>query len=276
MARWRILLGTAVAAVTALTTVTGASPAVAAPPGPGDGAVGPQVVGGTRAAEGEFPFMVYVSTRSFSCDGALYSPTLVLTAGHCVNGSGTRNDTGFTITMGTVDRQSSSAITRRSNKTYRPSGWNSQTLANDWALIHLTSPVTTIAPLPITTTSAYDNGTFTIAGWGTTSETGGTSRYLLKATVPFVDDTTCNDSSHYNGQIIPAQMICAGYEQGGVDTCQGDSGGPMFRPDANNAWVEVGIVSWGEGCAEAHRPGVYTQVSNFATAIRSAASSLGG
>jgi secreted trypsin-like serine protease len=267
MARWRNLLGVAAAALTAATmgTIVNASPAAAEPPGAG------RVVGGTRAAQGEFPFMVRLS---MGCGGALYSPTLVLTAAHCVGRTGTT--TSITATLGVVDLNSASRVTRRSNYVYRSPTYRSSTMAGDWALIRLASPVTGLATLPITTSTAYDSGTFTIAGWGANREGGAQQRYLLKATVPFVSDTTCNSRTMYNGRIIPAEEICAGYTAGGVDTCQGDSGGPMFRRDAANAWVQVGIVSWGDGCARRNKPGVYTQVSYFAPAIRSAATSLGG
>ncbi|MBB4696647.1 secreted trypsin-like serine protease [Actinoplanes abujensis] len=258
-------MSTAVAALTVAAWGTTAEAAPTAPPG--DGAVSPSVVGGSRAAQGEFPWMVRLS---MGCGGALYSPTLVLTAAHCVSRTGT--NTSITATLGVVDLQSSSRITRTSNYVYRAPGYNGN--GDDWAFIRLSSPVTTLATLPIATSTAYDSGTFTIAGWGAAREGGAQQRYQLKATVPFVSDTTCNSSSMYGGEVIAAEEICAGYTAGGVDTCQGDSGGPMFRRDASNAWIQVGIVSWGDGCARPNKPGVYTQVSYFSSSIRSAATSL--
>lgn len=52
---------------------------------------------------------------------------------------------------------------------------------------------------------------------------------------------------------------------GGIDSCQGDSGGPLFT---QQPFELVGIVSWGEGCAQPRFPGVYTKVAAFVDWIR--------
>ncbi|WP_200302651.1 serine protease [Streptomyces adelaidensis] len=224
------------------------------------------VVGGTRAAQGEFPFMVRLS---MGCGGALYTQQIVLTAAHCVGATG--NNTSYTATAGVVDLQNTSGrVQVRSTKVYRAPGYNGD--GKDWALIKLASPISQ-PTLNIATTTAYNTGTFTVAGWGAATQGGAQQRYLLKATVPFVSDATCRSYSGYSG-LIAGEEICAGLAAGGVDTCQGDSGGPMFRRDNAGAWVQVGIVSWGIGCAQPNAPGVYTEVSTFASQIAAAAATL--
>ena len=219
----------------------------------------PARLGTALAAQGEFPWMVRLD---MGCGGALLTSTIVLTAAHCLAGE---SNTSVTATLGVVDLQSPNAIVRTSTEIYTAPGFTGATSGKDWGMVKLNSPVN-LPTLNIVSNSYYNNGTFTVIGWGATSEGGSQQRYLRKASVPFVDDTSCH-TSYPN--LVVSDMICAGYPQGGVDSCQGDSGGPMFRSDVYGNWIQVGIVSWGTGCARAGFPGVYTEVSTFSgTSLR--------
>ena len=107
-------------------------------------------------------------------------------------------------------------------------------------------------------------------GWGQVREASmHQERRLHFATVPAVADSACATEYLKAGvKLVADQSICAG--KVGIDTCQGDSGGPMIGRDNAGQWVQVGIVSWGLGCARDGYPGVYTQVSAFRGAIEAA------
>ncbi|KAI9559336.1 hypothetical protein GHT06_016125 [Daphnia sinensis] len=107
--------------------------------------------------------------------------------------------------------------------------------------------------------STYANSPAIITGWGTTSSGGSISSVLLKASVTVLDNTVC--TSQYGPYFIGADMLCAAAP--GTDTCQGDSGGPLFV-----SGVQVGITSWGNGCADPNYAGVYTRVTTYVSWIK--------
>jgi secreted trypsin-like serine protease len=137
----------------------------------------------------------------------------------------------------------------------------------DVALVELQrAPEAAITPIQIAgpgEESLYATGRMaTILGWGNTSDGGGSSDVLKEAQVPIVSDEECGRAyADPSWGWTPADMICAGYPEGGTDTCQGDSGGPMVVPAPGGTWRQVGITSFGEGCAKAGWPGVYSEAA---------------
>lgn len=224
-----------------------------------------EVVGGSRVAAADFPWVVHLST---GCAGALIQPAFVLTAAHCATSQHIR------VKAGTHDLSDPRAAVVTSVAVRRAAGFQTVTKGRDWAVLMLSRPLD-LPTLKLSSGGADDTGTFTIMGWGTTGENEYMEqRYLRSAQVPLVSDDTCKRLYAPNYKIVSADMLCAGNVRlGGVDTCQGDSGGPMVKKTAAG-WVQVGIVSWGIGCARQEYPGVYTQVSHFATDIRAAVAGL--
>uniref|UniRef100_UPI00398E87EB serine protease 55-like n=1 Tax=Pristiophorus japonicus TaxID=55135 RepID=UPI00398E87EB len=61
-----------------------------------------------------------------------------------------------------------------------------------------------------------------------------------------------------------------------VFVLQGDSGGPlMCKGKDSEAWIQIGIVSWGKGCGQSQSPGVYTLLSNYIDWLEAAAEQVG-
>jgi secreted trypsin-like serine protease len=155
---------------------------------------------------------------------------------------------------------------------FRAPGFRDETRGDDWALIRLDRPLD-LPTLPLVKGDVSE-GEFVVMGWGQTREDSmKQERKLHYATVPTVPDDVCAAEYKKAGvKLVASESICAGTHA--VDTCQGDSGGPMIGRDATGAWVQVGIVSWGLGCARDGYPGVYLQISTFRDDIRLATRKL--
>ncbi|RWS00825.1 hypothetical protein B4U80_07788, partial [Leptotrombidium deliense] len=103
------------------------------------------------------------------------------------------------------------------------------------------------------------DGIATVAGWGYHySGENRISDKLMALDVQLLETEECHAYSIFNDDL----MLCAGYVEGKRDACQGDSGGPLVH-DIDGVTVQIGIVSYGEGCADVGKPGVYTNVAKL-------------
>lgn len=160
--------------------------------------------------------------------------------------------------------------------------WDHVTTDNDLALIRLDRPATldnrvnTIC-LPEVEYQFPPGTQCTITGWGTTQEGGKASSVLMQAKVPIVERAACSHNQSY-GEKITENMICAGMRQGGVDSCQGDSGGPLVckNPVNPRQWIQVGVTSWGKGCARALKYGVYANIKKYLPWVNFLTGNVGG
>lgn len=204
----------------------------------------PRIVGGSPAPEAAYPWMVSLETRSgwHYCGGSVIGGEWVLTAAHC------QVSPGDVAHLGTVDLREPGRRVSVAEVRNHPS-WYATTSGHDVAVLRLDAPanVEPVAMAMITPVS----GDATAVGWGATSEGGDGSDVLLEVDVPIVPWATCQ---RLYGGALDGTMVCAG--ESGADACQGDSGGPLL--DAGGA--QIGVTSWGRGCARPGAPGVYTDV----------------
>jgi secreted trypsin-like serine protease len=223
------------------------------------------IVGGSDAAPGEYPSVAEITFgKSFLCSGTLIAPAYVLTAGHCGSVTGAAVASPAAWPAAAIDvrigsnKPGQGELVPVSTVTVEPkyllnSGYDITLLKLSRNAGETPTHVVGAGGASLWAPSTVEE----IVGFGTTSEGGDLPDTLQKAKVPITTDAYC--AGAYS-DFDATSMVCAGYRQGGVDTCQGDSGGPMFGRDATGALKVVGATSFGQGCAEPGKPGVYARV----------------
>ncbi|MEK8034524.1 serine protease [Ideonella sp. DXS29W] len=237
----------------------------------------PEVVGGKTAKDGRWPFMVALLDAGTAsnydaqfCGASLISSRDVLTAAHCVKGS---KPAQIQVLVGTQDLKSGGRRVNIARITVHPK-YNSRTSDSDVAVLRLAEEVTDITPVEYASTLAEEDKYAAAGkpvwgmGWGETETTPHFPNQLQNVKVPVTDRTVCNAADAYNGKVTDT-MLCAGLAEGGKDTCQGDSGGPLVAKNGDGQFhLQVGVVSWGYGCADPNHYGIYSRMATLGAWVK--------
>ncbi|XP_026041129.1 trypsin-3-like isoform X2 [Astatotilapia calliptera] len=221
-----------------------------------------KIVGGYECPKNSVPYQVSLFTGYNFCGGVLISDEWVLSAAHC------KPNSNLEIRLGEHNIWEPDGTEQHimSAEFIRHPDYDSRTQDSDIMLIKLSRPATLssyVRPAVLPSRCASEGTVCQVSGWGNLRPSDEGSRYpdkLQCLEVPLLSDDTCFNAYPFQ---ITENMICAGYLEGGKDSCQGDSGGPLMCDGELQ-----GVVSWGHGCAQRNKPGVYTKVCNYVSWIK--------
>ncbi|EDW70369.2 uncharacterized protein Dvir_GJ11575 [Drosophila virilis] len=243
----------------------------------------PKIVGGSVAERHEMPFMVSLMRRGgHFCGGTIIHERWILTAGHCIC-NGLQKFMKPAQIQGVVGLHSireylngvgngPDALRVDFRSIVPHPQYDCNNVQHDIALLEVVQPMGFTAYIqPSCLSSREEQQSLvpeygTVSGWGWTNENqaeGERADVLRKATVKIWNNKACEHSYRALGKSnsITDTQMCAGYENGQIDSCWADSGGPLMSKEH----YLLGVVSTGIGCARPGLPGIYTRVSKYVT-----------
>uniref|UniRef100_A0A1A9UZ94 Peptidase S1 domain-containing protein n=1 Tax=Glossina austeni TaxID=7395 RepID=A0A1A9UZ94_GLOAU len=190
------------------------------------------------------------------CGGSIISEDIVVTAAHCLQGV---EPSDLQVRLGSTYYDEGGMVTGvKAFKYHEKFGMR---LMYDIAVIKLDQAVeqsSTVRYIELPKETPKTGTPVVVSGWGTTCFTNcHASRVLMEVELGFLERKDCASKNYFYGDDIKETMVCAYAKE--KDSCQGDSGGPLVGEGKL-----VGVVSWGEGCAQRGYPGVYADVAALA------------
>jgi len=227
--------------------------------------LGTRIIGGDAAIEGRYSYAVSLQDEvGHFCGGSLIAPDVVLSAAHCAGGE-------YKVITGRHRLETTDGDKVDVKDEMMHPDYNSDTTDNDFMLIFLERSTSADVELVHVSSDVVSEGTdVTVMGWGDTNKDKDIKELateLMEVEVTVISDEECEESRSveqgweydYNDQITGNMMCAENIEE--KDSCQGDSGGPLvIRSDSGD--MQVGVVSWGIGCAHDDFPGVYAKLSS--------------
>jgi len=217
-----------------------------------------RIVGGESVQDpASYPFFAFWEV---GCGTSLIYEDILLTAAHCHQPQMYFADTVFIDSISAYQGTQRRVVDRRLHPEYTTFSGK-----NDFMLLKLDAPITDVKPVSLASTPSDDPTTgekITVVGFGAQVEgSGDIAPVLQKVTLDFIPHITCSFQYGRVGLPIDEESeFCTGIVNGdgGKDSCQGDSGGPVL----NEEGTQIGVVSWGNGCARADFSGVNARISS--------------
>jgi len=223
-----------------------------------------RIINGVNAKADRYPYTVSLqaigvqSDDSLSdpfhfCGGSLIAPDIVLSAAHCAEGFDYGVPSIAVNPHNLVNPIQGSEVFGLEDYVSHPLYATKGDYDHDFMIIKLDG-ISSLPPLLVNAEgdSPVVGSSLVVMGWGTTDALEPIAADILQEVgVVAISNSACAAaSSLYQNNITPDSLCALEANQG---SCQGDSGGPLIiagpKEDGSED-MQVGVVSWGVGCAE--------------------------